>query len=60
MKETWELVSETRTPETGSIFFEQKLERFKVPGGWLVRYSGYDGVAMTFFPDPGHDWEFYE
>lgn len=47
-------------------------QRVKVFGGWLVKafedvmhvsdesgkYSGYDWrIAMTFVPDPNHEWE---
>ena len=32
------------------------LLRAKVPGGWLVRISQSEGEAMTFYPDPNHNW----
>lgn len=32
------------------------IDRAKVPGGWLVR-TILDGLAMTFVPDPGHQWD---
>lgn len=32
--------------------------RAKVVGGWLVRFHSHTGVvAMTFVPDPKHQWE---
>ncbi len=32
-------------------------ERLKVPGGWLVRiYFDRASTAVTFYPDPHHDW----
>lgn len=51
---------------------ESNLQRAKVRGGWLVKtfedvthrdeagaQDGWDWrVAMTFVPDPNHEWEF--
>ena len=40
----------------------QRLDRAKVPGGWLLRLSGVgsggalSGGGITFYPDPPHDW----
>ena len=39
----------------------QRLDRAKVPGGWLLRLSGNSnggssGCGITFYPDPSHDW----
>ena len=46
-----------------------ELWRLRVPGGWLVRTSSYEGlsadmhasvsvaVALCFYPDPGHAWD---
>jgi len=31
--------------------------RSKVPGGWLILYSGGMASSMTFFPDPNHQWD---
>ncbi len=31
--------------------------RAKVPGGWLVSISGYEGEGLTFYPDPSHEWD---
>lgn len=38
-----------------------RVERTKVPGGWLVRWH-YDDyqfpwAGMTFVPDPDHEWD---
>ena len=35
------------------------VRRTKVPGGWLIYVSnGYHHHGgLTFFPDPGHDWD---
>jgi hypothetical protein len=35
----------------------RKIERTKVPGGWLVRMEVGDGGGITFVPDPNHEWE---
>ena len=39
-------------------------ERFKIPGGWLVRLSSsgrkippVEYVGITFVPDPLHKWD---
>ena len=34
-----------------------KLLRTKVPGGWLVYLETKTGVALTFYPDPKHEWD---
>jgi len=38
-----------------------RLERAKVPGGWLVTSSKNDrdqgGSGITFVPDPDHQWD---
>jgi hypothetical protein len=33
--------------------------RTKIVGGWLVKYAvpGGEVVAMTFVPDPDHEWD---
>jgi len=46
---------------------EECTERTRVPGGWVVRSWVRDieedsgvptmGVALTFVPDPAHEWE---
>jgi hypothetical protein len=36
----------------------RKIERAKVPGGWLIRMEvGDSGGGITFVPDPSHEWE---
>jgi hypothetical protein len=36
----------------------RKIERAKVPGGWLVRMEvGDSGGGITFVPDPNHEWK---
>jgi hypothetical protein len=36
----------------------RKIERAKVPGGWLIRMEvGDSGGGITFVPDPNHEWE---
>jgi len=35
----------------------RKIERAKVPGGWLVRMEVGDSGGITFVPDPNHDWK---
>ncbi len=30
--------------------------RTKVPGGWLVLVTEFDGCSITFYPDPNHEW----
>lgn len=33
------------------------VRRTKVPNGWLVHTSGYNGTpALSFVPDPNHLW----
>ncbi len=39
----------------------QRLDRAKVPGGWILRLSGLSndgssGCGITFYPDPSHEW----
>lgn len=31
--------------------------RAKVPGGWLVAVDAGSGCALTFYPDPSHEWD---
>jgi len=43
-------------------FTYASVYRGKVPGGWLISTfwtSGHNegGVAMTFMPDPTHEWD---
>lgn len=44
IKELWENIEEL------------DLYRLKVEGGWLVKCIGSDGLGMTFYPDPSHNW----
>lgn len=41
-----------------------RMERLKVPGGWLVRsyivsfnHDPFSGVGLTFLPDPLYQWD---
>jgi hypothetical protein len=34
-----------------------KMERAKVPGGWLVMVHWNGRVSLTFYPDPNHKWD---
>jgi hypothetical protein len=47
--------AQTTRPD-GSQPIEIAIDRAKVPGGWLVRTSTFEGPAMTFVPDPTHAW----
>jgi hypothetical protein len=33
-----------------------RLNRAKVPGGWLVIATSNTGGGVTFYPDPEHKW----
>lgn len=44
----WEVL---KSNASGTIY------RAKVPGGWLVRMSGYEAEGLTFYPDPDHEWD---
>ncbi len=35
-----------------AVFF-----RAKVPGGWLVVLRTDEAESVTFYPDPGHQWD---
>jgi hypothetical protein len=35
----------------------RKIERAKVPGGWLIRMEVAGGGGITFVPDPNHEWK---
>jgi hypothetical protein len=43
---TWERVDGTRP----------RVNRLKVPGGWLVSVFGGFSYPVTFYPDPDHKW----
>jgi hypothetical protein len=47
--------AQTTRPD-GSQAVEIPIDRAKIPGGWLVRSSTFQGPAMTFVPDPTHAW----
>ncbi|MGZ3416960.1 MAG: hypothetical protein ACXWUG_11790 [Polyangiales bacterium] len=34
----------------------ESVTRMKVFGGWLVRTTNANDVAVTFVPDPRHEW----
>ncbi len=31
--------------------------RTPVPGGWLILHAAPMGTALTFYPDPSHQWD---
>jgi hypothetical protein len=33
------------------------IARAPVPGGWLVWITSGAGPALTFYPDPTHQWD---
>ena len=33
-----------------------RVNRSKVPGGWLVIVTSNTGSGATFYPDPEHKW----
>jgi len=36
----------------------KSTERMKIYGGWLVRvFRGGISIALTFVPDPFHEWK---
>jgi hypothetical protein len=35
----------------------RKIERAKVPGGWLIRMEVGNSGGITFVPDPNYEWE---
>lgn len=37
--------------------YSKFTHRLKVPGGWLVKVSGRQTMAITFFPDKNHEWQ---
>ena len=45
------------TRSDGSEPVEIPIDRAKIPGGWLVRSSTFEGPAMAFVPDPNHAWD---
>ena len=34
-----------------------RVNRSKVPGGWLVIVTSNTGSGATFYPDPEHKWD---
>ena len=34
-----------------------RVNRAKVPGGWLVIITSNSGSGATFYPDPQHKWD---
>ncbi len=36
---------------------DYRLSRAKVPGGWLVKITGYAEHGIAFYPDPNHTWD---
>ena len=54
----WEELKDT-TPAAGMGWFDTslRLQRTKVPDGWIVREEGKAGNGLTFVPDPNHTWK---
>ncbi|HCF57101.1 MAG TPA: hypothetical protein DFS52_03765 [Myxococcales bacterium] len=60
----WERIrSETKTETGASVADGSRIERARVPGGWLVRMStpggnggGASGVVLVFVADCGEEW----
>jgi len=57
----WEAVE-----STGSHNHVGRVERARVPGGWLVMAYGWTEdyghptscpLGLTFYPDPDHEWD---
>jgi hypothetical protein len=36
---------------------DNRIDRAKVLGGWLVRFHGCYKGGLTFVPDPKHKWK---
>jgi hypothetical protein len=34
-----------------------RVNRAKIPGGWLVVSTSSSGGGVTFYPDPQHKWD---
>ncbi len=51
----WEIVESTAISGRGLV--TDKIDRAKVPGGWLVAYKMFEGGGLTFVPDPDHTWK---
>lgn len=54
MKVTWESIDckcEGRNLLLRGVF---QIYRAEVPGGWLIMS---EGETITFYPDPGHQWD---
>ena len=34
-----------------------RVNRAKVPGGWLLIITSNSGEGATFYPDPQHKWD---
>lgn len=34
-----------------------RVNRAKIPGGWLVIITSNSGGGTTFYPDPHHKWD---
>ena len=51
------LVWEVIKTSGGTNSYVSRIERAKVPGGWLVSVSIGDSGGLTFYPDPTHQWD---
>jgi hypothetical protein len=41
--------------DVGALSF--RVNRAKIPGGWLVIGTSSSGGGVTFYPDPEHKWD---
>lgn len=43
--------------DLGAEIMSMRVDRAKVPGGWIVRSSYGQAIAQTFVPDSAHSWQ---
>ena len=34
-----------------------RMNRARIPGGWLLIFASNSGGGATFYPDPQHKWD---